>query len=460
MEIIDNHPVAVLGAGPVGLAAAAHLIEHGLKPLIFEADRTVAASFRDFSHVKLFSPWRYNVDGACRTMLAARGWDMPDADAVPTAGEVLRRYLEPLAALPEIADSLRLGSRVVAVARRGYDKVKSEGRARSPYVIRVQEGAGVREYLAGAVIDATGNWSQPNPLGANGLPAVGEAQLAHRIRYGMPDIAGELRSRYLGKTTLVVGAGHSAVGSLVALAELSADDPDTTIHWALRGGSPAKAFGGGEADQLPARGALGVRLKELVGQGRLLVHTQFRIRELVEENGAITVIPEGRSGGAAPIRGVDEIVCATGSRPDLDMLRELRIRTDAWLESTEALAPLIDPNQHSCGTVRPHGHRELAHPEPGFYVVGAKSYGRAPTFLLATGYEQVRSVAAALAGDMAAADDVRLDLPETGVCITDFAGEAGAGECCSEAPAKPLPKPAVAAGGCSPQATPVAACCA
>jgi hypothetical protein len=387
MERIENYPVAVLGAGPVGLAAAANLIEYGLTPLILEADNAVAASFRDFSHVKLFSPWRYNLDRASRRLLEQNGWTSPDAETVPTAGELLRDYLEPLAAQPAIAEHLRLGHRVVAVARRGYDKVKSEGRERAPFVIRVEEGGETRDYLAGAVIDATGNWSRPNPLGANGLPAVGEARLASRIRYGMPDIAGALRSRYLGRNTLVVGAGHSAVGSLVALAGLAEADPATTIHWALRGASPSRAFGGGEADQLPARGALGLRLKALVESGRLVVHSQFRVRELCEENGAVTVIPEDGFAGVAPIGGVDEIVCATGSRPDLDLVRELRVRTDAWLESTEALAPLIDPNQHSCGSVRPHGHRELAHPEAGFYIVGAKSYGRAPTFLLATGYE-------------------------------------------------------------------------
>lgn len=455
MELIEKYPVAVLGAGPVGLAAAANLIEYGLTPLIFEADDAVAASFRDFSHVKLFSPWRYNIDRASRRLLEESGWVFPDVDTVPSAGELLRDYLEPLAALPAIAANLKLGSRVAAVARQGYDKVKSEDRERAPFVIRVEEGGELRDYLAGAVIDATGNWSRPNPLGANGLPAIGEARLANRIRYGMPDIAGDLRSRYLGRTTLVVGAGHSAVGSLVALAELAEADPATTIHWALRGASPARVFGGGEADQLPARGALGIRLRELVERGRLVVHTHFRVRELAEGNGAVTVLPEDGFEGAGPIRGVEEIVCATGSRPDLDLVRELRVRTDAWLESTEALAPLIDPNLHSCGTVRPHGHRELAHPEPGFYIVGAKSYGRAPTFLLATGYEQARSVVAALAGDLTAADDVRLDLPETGVCTTDFAG-AGAGGCCGEAPAQAVAKPV--AGCCTP--SPAASCCA
>lgn len=452
MELLEQYPVAVLGAGPVGLAAAANLIEHGLTPLVFEAAAEVAASFRDFGHVRLFSPWRYNVDRASRRLLKENGLAVPDTDAVPTAGELVRDYLEPLAALPAIAEHLVLGSRVVAVARQGYDKVKTAGRDQAPFVVRVDTGGETREYLAGAVIDATGNWSRPNPLGANGLPAAGEAHYASRIRYGMPDVGGALRSRYLGRTVLVVGAGHSAVGSLVALAELAETDPATTIHWALRGASPARAFGGGEADQLPARGALGLRLQELVERGRLVVHAGFRVRALVAEDGALTVIPEDGP-GVAPIRGVDQIICATGSRPDLDMVRELRVRTDPWLESSEALAPLIDPNLHSCGSVRPHGHRELAHPEPGFYIVGAKSYGRAPTFLLATGYEQVRSVAAALAGDLASADDVRLELPETGVCFTDSIPGAGAGACCG-----PKPSAAPATACCTPN--PAAACCA
>ena len=115
---------------------------------------------------------------------------------------------------------------------------------------------------------------------------------------------------------------------------------------------------------------------------------------------------------------VDRIIVATGQRPDLSLTRELRLDLDPWIESAKALGPMIDPNLHSCGSVPPHGHRELSHPEPGFYTVGVKSYGRAPTFLMVTGYEQVRSVSAAIAGDMEAADDVRLVLPETGVCST------------------------------------------
>jgi hypothetical protein len=133
---------------------------------------------------------------------------------------------------------------------------------------------------------------------------------------------------------------------------------------------------------------------------------------------ALTPVPAGGvrvSDGTRSITA-DRIVSATGFRPDHSFVSELRLDLDPVLGSTRALAPLIDPNEHSCGTVPPHGVDELAHPEPGFYAIGVKSYGRAPTFLLATGYEQARSVVAALAGDWDAARDVQLDLPETGVC--------------------------------------------
>jgi hypothetical protein len=193
-------------------------------------------------------------------------------------------------------------------------------------------------------------------------------------------------------------------------------------------------FGGGEADGLQARGQLGTRLKALRDSGGLELRQNFRIEALTEVGGRVRVSGEPVDGVVPVIDGIDRIVCAAGARPDLTLTRELRARHDPWLESTDALAPLIDPNEHSCGTVRPHGHRELAHPEAGYYAVGAKSYGRAPNFLMATGYEQVRSVVAVLAGDMRAADDVQLELPETGVCNTRFAyDDAAAGQssgCC------------------------------
>jgi hypothetical protein len=403
----------------------------------------------------VFSPWRYNTDPTARALLEATGWRAPDPDRLPTGGELIANYLDPLAAHSAIAPQVRLGVTVTAIARQGYDKVRTAGRDGAPFLLRLSDGT---ELLARAVIDASGTWRSPNPLGGNGLPAYGEneARDAGRVFYGMPDVVGRLRARFANRSVAVAGAGHSATGTLLALAELAESARGTTIAWLLRAASPSRAYGGGEADALPARGAIGTRIRALVEAGRVVVHTGFLVHEVTAE-GAVST--DGRKVDA------EIIVNATGARPDHTPAAELRLDLDPILGSTRALAPLIDPNVHSCGTVPPHGVDELTHPEPGFYVVGAKSYGRAPTFLLATGYEQARSVVAALAGDWDAARNVRLELPETGVCSANLADEAaGADAGCCGTPAVdhtrrgsatgigPSPLPLVQVNASAPQA--------
>lgn len=427
----DDLPVAVLGAGPVGLAAAAHLLERGIRPLILEAGASVGAHLLDYGHVRLFSPWRYNLDAAiARQLRAGGGWHAPAEDELPLAREIVERVLQPYAALPAVAAALRLQTRVTAISREGFDKVKTSGREQAAFVIRAtQRDARTLELRARAVIDATGTWGQPNPAGANGLPALGEPELAARIAYGIPDVLGAARARYAGRRTLVLGAGHSAANALLALAELAQQVPGTRLAWTTRTAAPARAFGGGALDALPARGQLGSALRALRDEGRLEFFGGLRIAALRREADSSLSV----QGQDLTLTGFDELIVATGQRPDLSLGSELRLKLDPWLESTEALGPLIDPNLHSCGTVRPHGHRELAHPEPGFYTLGVKSYGRAPTFLMATGFEQARSVAAALAGDLAAADRVELELPQTGVCSSGPAVRRGCGSKASAA---------------------------
>ncbi|MBX3638521.1 MAG: GNAT family N-acetyltransferase [Rubrivivax sp.] len=433
-------PVAVIGAGPVGLAAAARLIERGITPLVLEAGARVGAHLLDYGHVRLFSPWRWNVDAAMAAQLAATGWTAPPAGELPLAREVVERVLEPYAALPAVQGALHLGTRVTAISREGFDKLKSTGREAAPFVIHAVHDGRPLSFRARAVIDASGTWSTPNPLGADGLPALGEREQAGAIFYGIPDVLGRDRATYAGRHTLVVGAGHSAANALLALAELAGSATGTRLTWAVRSPVLARVFGGGDADALPARGALGSALKALRDSGRLGFVAGLRIDEIRREGGELSVRGHDAQGRRMQVAGIDRIVCATGQRPDLAMVGELRLKLDPALESTEALGPLIDPNVHSCGTVRPHGHRELAHPEPGFYTLGVKSYGRAPTFLMATGFEQARSVAAAIAGDLAAADRVELDLPETGVCSVGGVAEAEAGEsACCGAPAAAVP---------------------
>jgi thioredoxin reductase len=434
MTAVDNLPVAVIGGGPVGLAAVAHLIARGLPVKLYEAGQAVATNVQDWGHVRVFTPWRYCVDPAATKLLERRGWRMRSSDAFPTGDELVRDYIAPLAALPEFAGVIETGSRVSAISRLGIDKVATKDRETRPFVLVVETAAGVRRDRARAVIDASGTWQTPNPLGAGGLPAEGEAEYADRITYGIPDILGRSRRTYAGRTTLVVGSGHSAGNALLDLARLAREEPQTTTVWATRSADLARIYSGGDADQLPARGELGQDVKELAESGRVTLVTGFSTVAIRSIDGGLIV--EGDTvDGSRRIGSVDRIIAATGQRPNLSLTRELRLELDPWLESAKALGPLIDPNEHSCGSVPPHGHRELSHPEPGFYTVGIKSYGRAPTFLLLTGYEQVRSVAAALAGDLAAADDVRLVLPETGVCTTQRTTAEGAAAGCCGGPA-------------------------
>jgi thioredoxin reductase len=460
-------PVVVIGAGPVGLAAAAHLLARGAEPLVLEAGPAVAHNIRQWGHVGMFTPWRFCVDRAAAALLATHGWKHPQTDDVPTGTDLIRQYLEPLA--KALAPYIEFDARVIAVTRKGSDKVRSAGREELPFVVRVEGPAGVRLFEARAVIDASGTWTAPNPMGADGLPAIGEVEAADRIATGIPDVLGTEHTRYAGKTTAVVGSGHSALNALIELAALRREAPETKIVWLMRKERIEAAFGGEAADALPERGALGSQARTLVESGAVDVLTPFRISEIIRVENRLRIDGEHADRPASII--ADEIIVATGFRPDLSMLREIRLALDPWLESAGRIGPLIDPNLHSCGTVRPHGAKELTHPEPGFFIAGMKSYGRAPTFLLATGHEQVRSIAAALTGDVEAAARVELELPETGVCNSRPATrDVAAAACCTTDTPQAVccePKPELAAdAACCGASAPVtevattASCCA
>jgi thioredoxin reductase len=431
-SVMSELPVVVVGAGPVGLAAAAELVERGQEPLVLEKADEAGAAVAEWHHVRLFSQWSELVAPAAGRLLADSGWQRPDGAGYPTGEEWAAGYLRPLAAA--LGDRVRFGAEVVGVARRGRDRVVDAGRDTEPLTVHVRRADGGEERItARAVVDASGTWGAPNPLGGDGLPAMGESAAADRISYRVPNLADEsVRARYAGKHVVIAGSGHSALTALVAFAELAELEPATRITWLLRRGVVGSTFGGGDADQLPARGALGLRARAAVEAGRVAVVTGFRTervegRDLVSDHGE-------------RVSDVDEVVVLTGFRPDLSWLSELRLELDATLQAPVTLAPLIDPNVHSCGTVYPHGVKELAHPEPDVYLAGMKSYGRAPTFLAMTGYEQVRSIAAALAGDRDAAERVELVLPETGVCggagVFDEPSQDQGGGCCG-APAEP-----------------------
>jgi thioredoxin reductase len=433
MSDVGELPVVVIGAGPQGLAAAAHLLERGIEPLVLEAGDGPASAVAEWGHVRLFSPWPELVDPAAERLLAPGGWAAPGR-GYPTGAEWVAGYLRPLA--DALDGRVKYGTRVIGVSRQGRDRLVDAGRDNQPFSIHVAGPDGGEEKLrARAVIDASGTWRQPNPAGADGLPALGELAAAERglVRYEIPDFAAP--EAFAGRHTVVLGAGHSAATAVIELARIAKANPGTRVTWALRRATASAATAGSAADELPERGALGARARQAVDDGIVDLVTGFRTERIHEDAAGKAVLgaEDGRELAAA-----DAVVVLTGFRPDLGFLSEVRLDLDPVLQAPRAVAPAIDPNVHSCGTATPTLAADLAQPEPGLYLVGMKSYGRAPTFLAMTGYEQVRSVAAELAGDHAAAARSELVLPDTGVCggagLFDEPDGADGGACCGPAP--------------------------
>lgn len=421
---LDRLPVAIIGAGPIGLAAAANLAERGIDFVVYESGPDAGASIQKWAHIKFFSPWRHLVDPASRRLLEATGWTAPADAGLPTGGEFVTAYLEPLSKLDVFASRILYGVTVDAVSREGMDRTRSAGRADTPFLLRVTDADGVQEVTARAVIDASGTYLTPNSLASSGLDPLGLAAVVEHVSHALPDVVGRERDRFAGKRVTVVGAGHSAANTLLNLAALKREMPETEITWLIRNASAVRVTTS-EDDELIARAAIGKRIDRLIGSGAIEQLDRFEILRLAPIEGGVRLI--GQRAGELVEHETDVVVNATGFRPNLEMLREIRLELDDIVEAPARLAPLIDPNIHSCGTVEPHGFAELQQPEPNFFLAGMKSYGRAPTFLLATGYEQVRSITAHLAGDVASAINVELVLPATGVCSTGVSGSS----CCS-----------------------------
>lgn len=426
--LLTRLPVVIIGAGPVGLAAAAQLLERGIEPLVLERGDHAGAAISAWGHTRLFSPWKHVTDAASVRLLTETGWAPQHPEAMPPGHDLVTYYLRPLAATPALRDRIRYGVTVEGVSRLGMDKTRSTGRADSPFVVRTDDG---EELRARAVIDASGTFSTPNPVIASGFRPRHPDRVAGHLTHGLPDVLGRDRARFAGTHTVVVGAGHSAANTLLALARLAEREPSTTISWLIRTASPVRVYGDA-SDELEGRASLGTATRALVTSGQVELLDGVLIDDVEPADGdRVTIV--GTRGGETVRLDADTVVVATGFRPDLDLLREVRLGLDEIVEAPTRLAPLIDPNLHSCGTVPPHGVDELSHPEPGFWIAGMKSYGRAPTFLLLTGYEQVRSIADEIAGNREAARRIDLVLPETGVCSTGTAATdpSAVSSCCS-----------------------------
>lgn len=404
----SRNSLAIIGAGPVGLEAAAAALERGFDVHVFERGE-VGAHAIAWGHVRMFTPWRMNVGQHSRRLLEKTGWTSPDAEAMPTGVELARDYLEPLAKHPELAPRLHLHTQVVHVSRRGLlkgDSIGAAGRREHPFRLLARDVGGRESYLhAYAVIDASGVYGQPNWAGDGGIPARRELYLAPQMSYRIDDVLDVLRARYAGKRTLVIGSGASAATTVCDLARLASEAPGTMVTWVTRRAASA-LYPPRADDPLAARRDLHARAHALAaGTNPHVSHIGEAMVEEFEFNSATHRYRANlRIGDQLRREEADLVIVNTGFGPDDSLYRELQIHECYASRAPYRLAAALqEAGSEDCLTMPAFGADLLANPEPDFYILGHKSYGRSPHFLLETGFRQAADVIEKLAADLAVA---------------------------------------------------------
>ena len=397
--------IAILGAGPIGIEAALEALDRGFDVTVYEAGQ-IGAHLRQFGHVTLFTPFGMNSTERGRALLRDSGVTPPPDDALLTAGDLVARYLAPLAALPTLSGRVREHSRVTHVGREGTPKtdgivaVGDRRRVGAPFLLRVEAAGGATAFeRADAVLDATGVYATPNATGPGGLPAAGEESLGDRIERHLPDLRGAARERYRGRTVLLVGSGHSAATALVDFEAMRRDGAGPErVDWVVRGGEQGTPFREVPGDPLSARVDLTRRANAVARAPWIVRHAETAVEAYrLGEGGAVRAVLVRFDGETSEIH-VDRVLSLTGYRPDMEITRELQVHHCYASEAPMKLATAIlaagsegAPTGHGdCLSQTTHGPESLRNPEPDFYIVGVKSYGRGANFLLTLGHQQVR----------------------------------------------------------------------
>ncbi len=368
--------VAIVGAGPIGLEAAARLLADGHDVSVYEAGEPGAA-VRTWAHIRMFTPWSMSTTARGRALVGTP--ELDDPTRFPFGQELVDRYLAPLARhLP-----IHAHHRVIGVSRTTLKKAAPLGarRASDAFRLMIEGPRGEMDVVADAVIDCTGVFGDRVPTGAGGLPALGERNLGPGRLLHAPAHVEHLG----GKRVLVIGDGASACTALVSLQAL---DPAPAITWLGRA-EAGPAFVSPAEDPLPDRRALYLAARAAKDEVRHLVGVV--IQAYVEGPNGVEV---RLSSGETLI--VDHIVACCGFRPDLNLTRELQVHHCYASEAPMKLAAALQPDG-DCLTPKASGADLLVNPEPRFFVLGNKSYGRRGDFLLADGFRQVEEVASLLA---------------------------------------------------------------
>ena len=398
--------LAIIGAGPVGLEAAARGLDQGFDVHVFERGE-IGSHPRAWGHVRMFTPWRMNVGPASRARLEATGWTMPPGDEFPTGRELVERCLEPLAALPELKPRLHTHTQVVHVSRAGLlkgDSLPDGKRRESPFRFLVRDGGGRESFLhAYAMIDASGVYGQPNWAGDGGIPARNELYLAPQMSYHVDDVLDLRRERYAGKRVLVIGAGASAATVVTDLAELAKQAAGTAVAWATRKNVDSLYAPQDDEKELPGLKVLLDRARTLLrGADPNVIHVGGVRAEGFEFNSATHRYRVALTDGTTTkVEEVDHVIVCTGFGPDDSLYRELQVHECYSTRAPMKLAAAISGSTGCLGSA-PVGADVLANPEPDFYILGHKSYGRTPNFLMETGFQQVAEALNAFAANQPA----------------------------------------------------------
>ncbi|MGQ0617002.1 MAG: FAD-dependent oxidoreductase [Acidimicrobiia bacterium] len=394
--------VVIVGAGPVGLDAALAVADAGLTFRVLEAADHVGGNVRDWGHVQLFTPWSMNVSPRMAAHLRAQGAAVPDGDACPDGHALATGLLERVVGVPALEGAVEVGATVLDIGREGllkHEEIGNQVRAGHLFRALVSSAAGERIVHARTVLDCSGGYAQPNTLGDAGIPAVGERALAGRIARRMPDL-GQDDGVYAGLATLLVGGGYSAQTAARDLAALAERRTGTTVVWALRDAAPAT--GPVEGDPLPTRAALCRRTQELMGGASPAfdVRRGVRVDSLAARDGRIAATLVDGNGTAQEVI-VDRVLALTGSVGDHTMYRQLQVHECyATAAPIELSAALLGEATGDCLQQTRKGVDVLRNPEPGFFILGAKSYGRNSQFLLGVGWDQVDEVVAELTSQL------------------------------------------------------------
>lgn len=373
--------VLVAGAGPMGIAAAIGALDRGFDVTVIERG-DVGEALRAWGPTRFFSPLSMNVSPRMTELL---GDAMPPADALLTGPEFVKRVLEPLAARPPLAGRIRTRTTVLAIGRRGLTRMDYAGhplRAERPFRVPVDGPDGEETLEAEVVLDATGGYTLPRPIGAGGLPARGESRLAQTPIRTLGELDAK-RDGLRGKRVLLVGHGHSAANAIDVLAAI----PDVRVTWAVRTPNrrPCEEVAN---DPLPERAAVVSRANELAAAPPpwLTVERRAMVESLAQNDGHLDVALTGGRAGA-----FDAVVAFTGYRPDGGIIRELAVETSPVTEGGARLYRAIS-NITDCLSVPKVRAEDLVTGEPGFWFVGSRGYGRSRTFLLQSGLAQLETI--------------------------------------------------------------------